>query len=328
MQIWVNESEIVRSTDYVLTLGTFDGLHLGHAAMLRHVVKVAKSKGAKSVAITLHPHPRIVLGKADGLELLSSLSERIELFRENGIDILYIMRFDPKLAATSPESFLIETLYNGIGFKKLIVGHDHAFGRNREGDYELLNQIADSQGFEIEKFGPHSAGGDIVSSTKIRNHLKSGELLQANLMLGYNYFLIGKVISGDRRGRSIGYPTANVEPEEPLKIKPANGVYFVAFTVNRTRYFGLCNIGSRPTFKSNDDPVVEVHIPSVELSIYGEQVRVEFLHRHRSEKRFSGKEELLNAISDDKAIAKKYLASLDNKEDFANFANYIDNKIK
>lgn len=324
MQIWLEDRDISHSDSHVLTLGTFDGVHRGHDAMLRYVTSLAKEKNSKSLAVTLHPHPRIVLGKSDGLELLTSISERIERFRASGVDILYILRFTKELASTPPDRFVMEHLRGKLGFQTMIVGHDHAFGKDREGDFELLDNLSKKEGFEIERFGAEAIDGEVISSTKIRNALASGDITTANKMLGYRYLLYGRVIEGDKRGRTIGFPTANIQAEEPLKAIPGNGVYAVGAEIRGTQYFGLCNIGVRPTFKKEAMRNVEVHFPVADLQIYGENLSVQFIERIRGEMKFSSGEELVAQIKSDMEEGKNILKGLENSEQFSNFADYID----
>jgi riboflavin kinase/FMN adenylyltransferase len=218
----------------------------------------------------------------------------------------------------------MENLYGDVGFSKLVVGYDHAFGKDREGDVELLNKLASENSFDIERFGAKSVGDIVVSSTKIRNALKNSEIQAANQMLGYDYFVIGKVVEGDKRGRTIGFPTANVEPDEPLKLLPGNGVYAVSLVVDDRWYAGVCNIGHRPTFRDDSQKTVEVHIPGSTLDLYGRQVRVVFHTFVREEKKFNGANQIISQIKQDIEEARKSLKDLDSISEYINFADYID----
>ncbi|GAB5466763.1 MAG: bifunctional riboflavin kinase/FAD synthetase [Candidatus Kapaibacteriales bacterium] len=337
MQIWVDPSDIIYDKKHVLTLGTFDGLHKGHLSMITRVVEEARRLKSKSVAITLHPHPRVVLGKADGLELLSSLSERIELFRKSGIDILHIMRFTKELSQMSAESFLEEKLYSQIGMQKLIVGYDHAFGKGREGDTELLSRLSGTLGFELERYSAQSTeDGTVISSSKIRTALNQGDPARAKSMLGYDYMIIGTVVEGHKRGRTIGYPTANLRPEDPHKLIPKEGVYAVSLEfsdendisinsrTNRKCYFGVCNIGKRPTFTDGKESTIEVHIPFAKFDIYGKTVKLTIHEGIRDEKKFSGQDEIVKQIREDILKSKNMLESLENRTNYTNFADYTE----
>lgn len=286
----------------ILTIGVFDGVHLGHQKVLERLKKIAKEKDGESVVLTLWPHPRIVLDKdVEYLRLLNNIVEKKYLLSKTGIDHLIIIPFTKEFSELTACEFIEEYLVKKINVKHLVVGYNHQFGKDRKAGYEFLNECAQKFGFSIEKLDAKLVDNDKVSSTKIREFLISGYLDIANNYLGYEYFISGNVVEGNQIGRKIGFPTANIKIPEPYKQVPKDGVYAVRVKLNGDSYYGMLNIGSRPTIKSTlRSKNIEVHILGFDQKIYNQTVTVSFIKRMRDEKKFNGLEELKQQLEKDK----------------------------
>ncbi len=286
----------------VLTIGVFDGVHQGHRKVLDRLKEIAKEKNGESVVLTLWPHPRIVLDKdIESLRLLNNIEEKKLLLSKTGIDHLIIIPFTKEFSELSACEFIEKYLVKKIKVNHLVVGYNHQFGKDRKAGFEFLNQCAKQFGFSIEKLDAKLVEQDTVSSTKIRNFLTSGDLKIANNYLGYEYFISGHVIEGNQIGRKIGFPTANIKIPEPYKQVPKDGVYAVRVKLNGDSYFGMLNIGSRPTIQPELISInIEVHILNFDQKIYNQTVTVSFVKRIRDEKKFNGLEELALQLEKDK----------------------------
>ncbi|WP_439882441.1 bifunctional riboflavin kinase/FAD synthetase [Pontibacter sp. MBLB2868] len=272
----------------VVTSGTFDGVHIGHQKILRRVIKRAKQNKGQSVVITFWPHPRLVLFPEDNkLKLLSTIEERIEALRSFGIDYLLIIPFTKEFSRTSSRSFITDILVKAINTKLLVIGYDHRFGKNREGSFEHLKARSQQYGFEVEEIPRQDIDDVGVSSTKIRKALEIGDVETAHNYLGRYYSLTSLVEEGDKIGRTIGFPTANLALPAPHKLIPANGVYAVWVKIGGERFPGMMNIGSRPTVEGKELRL-EVHILNFDRDIYGQQITVEFVQQLRREQKFNG----------------------------------------
>ena len=296
----------------ILTIGVFDGVHLGHLKVLERLKEIAKEKDGESVVLTLWPHPRIVLDKdVESLRLLNNIVEKEFLLSKTGIDHLIIIPFTKEFSELTACEFIEEYLVKKINVKHLVVGYNHQFGKDRKAGYEFLNECAQKFGFSIEKLNAKLVDNDKVSSTKIRKFLISGNLDIANNYLGYEYFISGNVVEGNQIGRKIGFPTANIKIPEPYKQVPKDGVYAVRVKLNGNSYYGMLNIGSRPTIESTlRSKNIEVHILGFDKKIYNQTVTVSFIKRMRDEKKFNGLEELKQQLEKDK-IEIKQLFKLD-----------------
>lgn len=292
----------LKITNPVLTIGVFDGVHQGHRKVLDRLKDIAKQKSGESVVLTLWPHPRIVLDKdIENLRLLNNIQEKKHLLSKTGIDHLIIIPFTREFAELSACEFIEEYLVKKIKVKHLVVGYNHQFGKDRKAGFDFLSQCATQFGFSIEKLDAKLVENEAVSSTKIRNFLTSGDLKIANNYLGYEYFISGNVIEGNQIGRKIGFPTANIKIPEPYKQVPKDGVYAVHVKLNGDSYFGMLNIGSRPTIESElRSKNIEVHILNFEQKIYNQTVTVSFVKRIRDEKKFNGLDELRLQLEKDK----------------------------
>ncbi len=293
--------------DTVVTVGTFDGLHLGHKTILDALKDKAKQLNSKSVVFTFWPHPRFVLGKIDGLELLNTIDEKAKILDKYGIDYLVSVNFTKEFASQTSYEFVKNILVGKLKVKHLVLGYDHHFGKNREGRFDKLTKCANEFGFTIEQVSALTSGSDNISSTKIRNALKLGDITKANKYLGYNYSITGKVIRGEALGRKIGFPTANIKWES-YKLIPANGVYAVIVYYNNTKYNAMVNVGRKPTVSNNEKTGVEVNIFNFDFNIYGKNITIEFIKRIRNEQKFENIDKLKNQLKIDKKKIMRLLS--------------------
>jgi riboflavin kinase/FMN adenylyltransferase len=291
----------------VATTGTFDGVHLGHRKILNQLVTKAREVGGESVLLTFSPHPRLILQPDVDLELLSSEKEKIALLEKTGLDHLIIHPFTKEFSRTQSLDFVREHLVNTIGVKHLVIGYDHHFGRNREGSFEHLKEFGPIYGFEVEEITALDIDQVNVSSTKIRNALGAGNVELANNYLGSNYSISGKVVKGDQIGRTIGFPTANIECDFSHKLLPTDGVYAGRLHVNGEHYDAMANLGARPTVKSAQRKL-EVHCIGIEIELYGANVKFELTHHLRAIQEFDNLDGLKSQLATDKSKALELLA--------------------
>lgn len=296
----------------VVTIGVFDGVHKGHRKILTELHQKARELKGNSVVITLWPHPRIVLKKdPDKLKLLNSLEEKIALLENTGIDHLIVLPFTKAFANLNSCEFIEQYLVNKINVYHLVVGFNHQFGKDRDGGFENLKSCAATYDFSIERMSAERDNENNISSTLIREYLQTDKLEEANRLLGFPYPISGKVIEGNKIGRTIGFPTANIEPTDPYKLIPCDGVYAVEVYVGSQSYKGMLNIGTRPTLnQSQPKRLVEVHIIDFDKGIYDEVIRVSFLKKIRNEKKFNNLMELAGQLERDKLKVKSYFAQV------------------
>ena len=307
MKIFQGLEELEQFVFPVVTIGTFDGLHFGHKKILNRLKEIAKKYGGETVVITFYPHPRMVLFPDDNdIKLLSSQEEKIMLLEKFGIDNLIIIPFSKEFSRLTSLDFVRNILVNKIGTKKLVIGYDHHFGKNREGSFEHLLEFGPVYGFDVEEIPEQDIDEVAVSSSKIRNSLLEGNVELANTFLERKYSIIGTVVKGDQVGRTLGYPTANINIAFPHKLIPAFGVYLVEVIVAEKKYFGALNIGVRPTL-NNKKPQIEVYIFEFDQEIYGKKVEVLFIKKIRNEQKFSSLEELKNQIQLDVLMMKNII---------------------
>lgn len=291
----------------VLTLGNFDGVHLGHRRILSRVVAEARRLGGDAVAITFHPHPAAVLAPERAPAPIASLRERLEIFGELGLDVVLVVRFTLEFSRIEPEDFVARVLVGTLGIERAVVGHSVSFGRNRRGDAELLRREGERFGFDVEVVGPVSVDGVAVSSTEIRRRLREGDFQGASRMLGRPYRICGRVVAGDRRGKLLGFPTANVRPRIPLIVP--DGVYAVRVDVGGRQVPGIANIGRNPTFGEGRPRGVEAHLFGFDGDLYGRRIRVELVEWLRAERRFPSAEALVEQIRRDVERARQVLGA-------------------
>ena len=293
----------------VLTIGTFDGVHVGHQKILQQVKMEAEKIGGESVLFTFYPHPRMVLyPESHGLKLLQTQEEKMAKLARVGLENCIVYPFTFDFSRLSAIEFVRDILVNKLQIKKLVIGYDHQFGKNREGNIEFLKEICDVYGFEVIEIPAQDIDAVNVSSTKIRNAILDGDITKANEYLGEKFELTGTIVHGQAIGKTIGFPTANIQVNSALKLIPGNGVYAVDVRVKDSHYFGMLNIGNRPTINENADRTIEVHILDFSGEIYAEEITVRFIDKLRDEKQFIDLQELQNQLKEDeKFIRTKYL---------------------
>ncbi len=286
----------------VVTIGTFDGVHIGHQEILNKISKQAKENKGVSIVITFWPHPRYVLQgeKESGLKLLSTFDDKAKRMADQGIDYLVKIPFTKEFSQTSSEDFIRNTLEGKLGTTHLVIGYDHHFGRNREGSFEYLANNIDDYGFSLQEIPRQDIDHVGVSSTKIRKALNEGKVDVARSYLGRNYEITGEVVHGEKLGREIGYPTANIQLSESYKLIPIDGIYVVKVIHKKTIYFGMMYIGIKPTVHDNNQRVIEVNIFEFDEDIYGEVITIDFLEYIRADKKFENLDLLKKQIADDK----------------------------
>ncbi|MFY0644577.1 MAG: bifunctional riboflavin kinase/FAD synthetase [Bacteroidia bacterium] len=291
----------------VLTQGTFDGIHIGHQHILKHLVAQAKKLGGESVLLTFYPHPRLVLYPNDNeLKLLTDLEEKINLVSELGLDHLIVLPFTKELSRLSPEQFVDTVLIDQLKVSKVIVGYDHRFGRNREGSFIDMERFARAKKFELQEIPAHDVDECIVSSTKIRQALLGGDIEEANLLLGRKYSLNGEVVHGNKRGKDLGYPTINLHISSEYKLIPNNGVYAAHAMIEGHTYGAMLNIGDNPTFDDKNWSI-EAHIFEFNKNVYNQKVEIAFVKKMRDEMKFNSVDELKSQMTKDEVLAKRII---------------------
>ena len=307
MNIYRSIDDFPKDIHSIVTIGTFDGVHRGHKAIINRINNIAVKEDLESVLLTFSEHPRHVLFPDDqNLRLINSLSEKEEALSKTSLQNLVVHEFTKEFSRISSVNFIRDILVNKLNMKYMVVGYNHHFGKNREGTYANLLELADLYGFYIEKIGPQDVQGVTISSTKIRTAINDGFIQKANSYLCDNFSLSGKVVKGNSIGSSIGFPTANIQIDDKWKIIPKDGVYAVLVYVNGTKYCGMLNIGIRPTILDNRH-TIEVNIFDFSFNIYDEAIKIEFISRIRDEKKFNGLEELSLQLEIDKINCKKIL---------------------
>jgi len=291
----------------VLTLGTFDGVHIGHQSIVRQLNKNAQKIGGESVLLTFYPHPRYVIFPDDQkLKLLTTIEERSRMLENYGLDHLIIQEFTPEFSRIKSVNFVRDVLVNKLKVNKLIIGYDHHFGRNREGNFQELANLSDLYGYEIQKIEPQRHQDVSVSSSKIRKLILEDEIKTASDYLGHLFCLKGKIVKGKQIGRSIGYPTANILIDNKWKLLPTDGSYAVWAEVDGQKYKAMMNIGFNPTFPP-DKRTVEVHILDFNEDIYGKEMRVSVVQKLRNEKKFNSVGELKKTLEIDENKVRNIL---------------------
>ncbi len=289
----------------VVTSGTFDGVHLGHKKILKQVVSIAREKNFKSVVLTFWPHPRFVLHQDDHkLKLLSTFDEKSDLIQETGIDYLVRIPFTEEFSHLAPFDFVNRILKNHLNTKIMIIGYDHHFGKDRKGNIEYLISNSKDFGFEVIEIARQDIDHVGVSSTKIRNSLLEGRVHESESLLGRKYSLKGQVVEGDKVGRKLGFPTANLWVPEGYKLIPAQGVYATEIVIEKNRYQGMTNIGVRPTVNGSQKRI-EVNIFNFEENLYNQELELVFIKKLRSENKFENLEKLQEQLLIDKSVALK-----------------------
>jgi riboflavin kinase / FMN adenylyltransferase len=288
----------------ILTLGMFDGVHLGHQFVLNYLNDIAKKEGVETAVMTFNPHPRLVLQSNTEFKLLTTLDEKIQLLEKFNVQHLFIQEFTKEFSSLSAFEFVKDILVSQLKIHSLVIGYDHQFGNNRDGNYERLQMYSEQFGFNLYKLPAISGHASVISSTKIRDKIGEGKIDKANKYLGYNFIMKGKVITGDKIGKTLGFPTANIEIDDH-KICPKNGVYYVKVKIKEELFYGMMNIGMRPTVRGLKKQI-EVHIFEFNRDIYGDEIEIYFYDRARDEIKFSSLEELKNRLLLDKKNTQEY----------------------
>ena len=293
----------------ILTLGTFDGVHIGHKKILEKLIQKTKKEDYESLVLTFFPHPRMVLQEHSDIKLLNTIDEKIALLEQIGIENLVIHPFDETFSRLTAEEFVKNVLVDRFHIQKIIIGYDHRFGRNRTANIDDLIAFGKEYSFEVEQISVQEINEISVSSTKIRTALLDGNMDLANEYLGYDYFLTGIIVKGKQLGRTINFPTANLKIEENYKLIPQNGVYIVKSTINQKTVFGMMNIGFNPTVDGQNQ-TIEIHYFDFDADLYNQKIRVSLLHRIRSEQKFESVTLLKEQLEKDKKTATEYLKKI------------------
>ena len=312
MKVYQDLSTVPVFNNAVVSIGTFDGVHLGHKQIIRQLKETAEKIGGETVIITFHPHPRKIISSVPGdIKLLNTLPEKILLLEAASIDHLVVVPFNHAFANQTAQQYINDFLWKYFKPHTIIIGYDHRFGKGREGDYHLMDQYGASLGFEVKEITEQLMNEIIVSSTRIREALLNSDIETANKFLGYDYFFEGVVIEGNKLGRTIGYPTANLQIESDEKLIPGNGVYAAAVEIKNQQseirnFSGMMNIGVRPTVDGKKR-MIEVNIFDFDEDIYTQILRVHVKHYIRGEVKFNGLDELKTQLLKDKVSAKELL---------------------
>lgn len=303
MKFYFDKNDGSKLSNTCVTIGTFDGLHLGHQNILDVLKNIAEEKNLNTTVVSFDPHPRRIVKESFDIKILTTIEEKREFLEELGVDNFYIINFTEEFSKQSSEEFVKNYIVDRFDAKHIVVGHDHKFGKDRGGDADSLLKLGDQFGFGVTSVDAVENNGEIISSTKIREALTSGDVEKANAYLGRSYSLQGEVVKGANRGRILGFPTANLHLGNQNKLIPQNGVYAVGCTLKGKQFYGVMNIGYRPTFNDTKELVPEVHIFKFNRNIYGERLKINFIKRIRPEKKFDSKDELITQIELDKQKA-------------------------
>ena len=309
MKITHNYSNFSSSKKTIVTIGTFDGVHVGHQKIIEQLLSASRNKNEISVLLTFFPHPRMVLQKSSEIKLINTIDEKSKLLENLKLDELIIHPFNKEFSRLTAFEFVRDVLVEKLNISKLIIGYDHHFGKNREGDFEQLKEYGTLFGFEVEEIPAQNLNDIAISSTKIRKALHKGQVEKANNYLGYHFMLSGKVITGKKLGSKIGFPTANISIKEDYKLIPKNGVYVVKSIINSKIFYGMMNIGNRPTVAGKHQ-TIEVNFFELNEDLYDKKITVELLKFLRDEEKFDSIESLKNHLQIDKRNSLDFISNL------------------
>lgn len=304
LKVFRNFSDYTSQKPLALSLGMFDGVHLGHKSIIDELIKIGSEKNLETSVLTFWPHPRFVFNPNENLKLLNTLDEKKSLMEKYGIDTLFLKEFDEEFRNLTGEEFVRQILVDKLNIKYLIIGYDHSFGKNKSGNFELLQRLSKELDFEVEQMEAINIHENNISSTKVRNALLAGNIEEANEMLGYSYSVSGTVVHGKKIGRTIGYPTANIETDS-IKLLPKKGAYIVEVLVKDKLYKGMLSIGTNPTV-NGEKLTVEVYILDFQGDIYDEKITVAFRDFLHDEIKFEGLERLIERLDEDKRLTQEF----------------------
>lgn len=293
----------------VITIGSFDGVHIGHRLILKHLVELATQTNSESVVITFYPHPRKLFGDHP-IQLITTLREKADLLQLEGIQHLVVVPFSKEFAAQSPEDYIQDFLVQHFHPRCIVIGYDHRYGKGRQGDVDYMRQFEQQCGFRVEEISKQEIENITISSTKIRNAINNANIRQANQLLGYTFRLTGQVIDGEKLGTQLGFPTANLQVDYPDKLVPPQGIYAVNVVYQQQTYKGMLYIGNRPTIDNATGTTIEVNIFDFDKNIYGEWLTIEFIEFLRHDKKFNNLDELKAQLEMDKIACLKCLSEL------------------
>jgi len=292
----------------IVTIGTFDGVHIGHQKIINRLVNIAKEDDLKAIVLTFFPHPRMVLQKDANIKLINTIDEKAQLFAKFGIDNLVVKEFTKEFSRLSAGDFVKQVLVDKLKIKKIIIGYDHHFGRNRNANIDDLRTFGESYHFDVEEISVQDINDVAVSSTKIRNSLNGGNIKVANTFLGYNFMLSGVIVKGKGLGMQIGFPTANLFIKETYKLIPKQGVYIVQSNIENKVVYGMMNIGTNPTIGENTESI-EIHFFDFNKDLYNKKIQIEILDRMRDEQKFDSLEDLITQLNKDKQTSVDFIES-------------------
>jgi riboflavin kinase/FMN adenylyltransferase len=290
----------------ILTIGNYDGVHYGHQQIIRRIIDLAKAHGTESVLLTFHPHPRLVLQPNFDLKLITTIDEKVKLLESHGLDHIVICPFSPEFAAIPAELYVKDILVKHFMPKMIVIGYDHKFGNGRSGDIQLLKKLTTDFNYEVEEISKQTIDDISVSSSKVRNYLLQGNIEQANELLVHPFSLSGKVVDGEKVGRTLGFPTANIRIESPHKLIPANGVYAISSVIDGQSYNGLLSIGRKPTFGEGYELFIEAYFFDFNRDIYGYFLDITLIAKIREEAKFESTEALIAQMNKDVSLAKQH----------------------
>ena len=306
MRIFDNLKSYSSEKESILTIGTFDGVHIGHNKILKRLIQDSKKNNLSSLVMTFFPHPRMILNKSHEIKMIDTIDEKINLLEKTGLDNLIIHPFDNNFSKIRAKEFVEEILVKKLKIKEIIIGYDHKFGKDREASVEDLKKFGQDYMFTVKEIPAQEIDSIAISSTKIRNAILNGEIEKCNKFLGRNFILTGKVVYGDGLGKKIDFPTANIEIKETYKIIPKNGVYLVKTKINSNTYFGMMNIGIRPTVGGTNKSL-EIHFFNFKDNIYGKNVSIEIIKKIRDEEKFSSIDHLKIQLKKDEQFCLKLI---------------------
>ena len=306
MRIFDNLKSYSSEKESILTIGTFDGVHIGHNKILKRLIQDSKKNNLSSLVMTFFPHPRMILNKSHDIKMIDTIDEKINLLEKTGLDNLIIHPFDNNFSKIRAKEFVEEILVKKLKIKEIIIGYDHKFGKDREASVEDLKKFGKDYMFTVKEIPAQEIDSIAISSTKIRNAILNGEIEKCNKFLGRNFILTGKVVYGEGLGKKIDFPTANIEIKETYKIIPKNGVYLVKTKINSNTYFGMMNIGIRPTVGGRNKSL-EIHFFNFKDNIYGKNVSIEIIKKIRDEEKFSSIDQLKIQLKKDEQFCLKLI---------------------